>query len=427
MARKLIVEADGGSRGNPGPAGYGAAVIDPGTGEVLAEVAESIGRATNNVAEYRGLIAGLTAAARLSPGAAVEVRMDSRLVVEQMSGRWKIRHQDMQPLARAAREEARALGRVTYHWVPRAQNTRADRLANEAMDGAARRDGPAGRARTRPPAASPARAASPRPQTSAAAPEGAPAAPAEAPAAPERSPAAPGKAPAAPEQGWRAAPEPERPARLVSGWVPPQQTPTTTLLLRHGETPYSAERRFAGTADIPLTAVGEEQARAAASRVAATGIDLIVTSPLQRSRRTAEQAARVTGVPLIVEPGIAETDFGEWEGLTFAEARRRWPDEVGAWLGSAEVAPPGGESFAAVDQRVLAALRKLLAEHDGKTVLLVSHVTPIKILLRHALLAPPAALYRMHLDVGCLCEIAWYADGPAVVRSLNDTAHLPAD
>ena len=103
MTRQLVVEADGGSRGNPGPAGYGALVRDAQTGELLTEIAESLGRATNNVAEYSGLVAGLRAAADLAPGADVEVRMDSKLVVEQMSGRWQIKHPDLRPLAAAAR------------------------------------------------------------------------------------------------------------------------------------------------------------------------------------------------------------------------------------------------------------------------------------------------------------------------------------
>lgn len=130
---EFVVEADGGSRGNPGPAGYGAVVLDPVTGETLAEAAEYIGTATNNVAEYRGLIAGLKAARDLDPEATVRVRMDSKLVVEQMSGRWKIKHPDMKPLAA---EAARVLpaGRVRYEWIPRERNKHADRLANEAMD-----------------------------------------------------------------------------------------------------------------------------------------------------------------------------------------------------------------------------------------------------------------------------------------------------
>jgi probable phosphoglycerate mutase len=139
--RRLIVETDGGSRGNPGPAGYGAVVRDAGTGEVLAEVSESIGTASNNVAEYSGLIAGLRAAAQIDPRASVEVRMDSRLIVEQMSGRWRIKHPDMRPLALAASEAARSFSEISYTWVPRERNKHADRLANEAMDAAERGGG----------------------------------------------------------------------------------------------------------------------------------------------------------------------------------------------------------------------------------------------------------------------------------------------
>jgi len=144
VTRRLVIEADGGSRGNPGPAGYGAVVRDATTGDVLAEVSESIGRATNNVAEYSGLIAGLRAGAAIARGADVEVRMDSKLVVEQMSGRWQIKHPDMRPLAAKAREAARAFGRVSYTWVPRSRNAHADRLANQAMDAAAKNAGAVG-------------------------------------------------------------------------------------------------------------------------------------------------------------------------------------------------------------------------------------------------------------------------------------------
>jgi probable phosphoglycerate mutase len=132
----LVIEADGGSRGNPGPAGYGALVRDAESGAVLAERSVGIGVATNNVAEYQGLIAGLRAALELEAGdpSDIEVRMDSKLVVEQMSGRWKIKHPSMQPLAQEARELANELGSVRYIWIPRAENIHADRLANLAMD-----------------------------------------------------------------------------------------------------------------------------------------------------------------------------------------------------------------------------------------------------------------------------------------------------
>jgi probable phosphoglycerate mutase len=130
---KVVVEADGGSRGNPGPAGYGAVVLDPDTDEVLVERAEGLGVTTNNVAEYRGLIAGLRAAAELG-ATDVEVRMDSKLVVEQMCGRWKIKHPAMRPLAEEASELVREIGSVRFQWIPRLRNSRADALANQAMD-----------------------------------------------------------------------------------------------------------------------------------------------------------------------------------------------------------------------------------------------------------------------------------------------------
>jgi broad specificity phosphatase PhoE/ribonuclease HI len=374
---RLVVEADGGSRGNPGPAGYGALVRDAVTGQVLAEVAEALGHATNNVAEYRGLIAGLRAAAELAATASVEVRMDSKLVVEQMSGRWKIKHPDMKPLALAARELAAGFSAVRYTWVPRARNAHADRLANEAMDAAAA--GERWRRRT------------------------------AGDDEPDPDPA----------------PETEAAPRGV-GWGAPAGVPTTTLLLRHGETPLSVERRFAGTGDIPLTDTGVAQARAAAEALAAAGVDAVVTSPLRRCRDTAKEVAAVVGGgPAVREDeGFRETDFGDWEGLTFAEVRERWPAEMAAWLADPSVAPPGGESFAATFRRVRTSLDKLMVRHRHRTVLVVTHVTPIKLLLRHALLAPPETLYRIHLDVASLTAIDWYDDGPGVVRGVNDTHHL---
>jgi ribonuclease H / adenosylcobalamin/alpha-ribazole phosphatase len=206
--------------------------------------------------------------------------------------------------------------------------------------------------------------------------------------------------------------------------MPAQGDPAVTLLLRHGQTPMSVQKRYAGRSDVPLTDVGVDQAAAAAKRLASAGIGVIVTSPLQRATRTAQEVAEVTGAPVVTDEGFRETDFGEWEGLTFAEVRQRWPAEMTAWLADPAVPPPGGESFAEVSARVTEARHRVLAGREGQTILIVSHVTPIKTLVAAALLAPPAALYRMHLDVAALCEIDWYADGPAVLRSFNDTGHL---
>ncbi|GAB3120360.1 bifunctional RNase H/acid phosphatase [Streptomyces calidiresistens] len=405
-ARTLIVEADGGSRGNPGPAGYGAVVRDA-SGGVLAETAAALGRATNNVAEYRGLIAGLRAAAGIDPTARVRVRMDSKLVVEQMSGRWRIKHPDMRPLA----EEARAIlppERVRYEWIPRERNRHADRLANEAMDAAGRGESwrPADSAvvGTGTATAEPLAAGDP----------GADVSPAPAADPAEGSP--------------RAGAGAGTPAGTTPGWGPDLGPPTTLLLVRHGETPLTPQKRFSGSGggDPDLSPTGLEQARAVAGALAARGgVEAIVTSPLLRCRRTAEVVAERLGLPVGVEEGMRETDFGAWEGLTFAEVRERHPADLDAWLASPRARPTGGgESFATVARRVAAARDAVIARHPRRTVLVVTHVTPIKSLVRLALGAPPESLFRMELSAASLSEVAHHADGNATVRLLNDTSHL---
>ncbi|MDX2844700.1 bifunctional RNase H/acid phosphatase [Streptomyces ipomoeae] len=565
--REFIVEADGGSRGNPGPAGYGSVVRDAATGETLAEAAEYIGVATNNVAEYRGLIAGLKAARALDPTATVRVRMDSKLVVEQMSGRWKIKHPDMKPLAA---EAARILppDHVTYEWIPRDQNKHADRLANEAMDagkrgerwsqststadldtrapaaaspapeasgppgdaaaGAAKiraalakaRDeaatgGPAGVASSgsagapavpaaapgesggpvgvtssgsagtavsaavpgEPGAGRPAGANSPisgsSPAASAAAPGesggpvgvassgsvGSPAAPDAAPGesgagsrtgakppSPVRTPAAPvvaardtvsvpapvasrgATSSSASAAGSAKAAADIRAARNIASTAPDLGTPATFVLLRHGETPLTPQKRFSGSggSDPSLSEGGRYQAERVAVALAARGtIQEILSSPLTRCRETAGIVAARLGLSVKVEDGLRETDFGAWEGLTFGEVRERYPEDMNAWLASPDAAPTGGgESFAAVAARVAATRDELVAAYRGRTVLLVTHVTPIKTLVRLALGAPPESLFRMELSAASLSALAYYADGNATLRLLNDTSHL---
>ncbi|WP_134655480.1 bifunctional RNase H/acid phosphatase [Streptomyces sp. H23] len=392
-AREFVVEADGGSRGNPGPAGYGAVVLDAVTGETLVEAAEYLGVVTNNVAEYRGLLAGLHAAKELDPDARVHVRMDSKLVVEQMSGRWKIKHPDMKPLAT---EAARVFppGRVTYEWIPRADNKHADRLANEAMDAGARGE-----------------QWSPSEST------------AELDAASDAASAG---------VGSRAAADTDvRAAKAVAspGWGPPDLgAPATFVLLRHGETPLTPQKRFSGSGgtDPSLSAVGREQAEKVAESLARRGtIEAIVASPLARTRETAGIVAARLGLEVAVEEGLRETDFGAWEGLTFGEVRERYADDLDAWLASPDAEPTGGgESFAATGARIAATRDKLVAAYAGRTVLLVSHVTPIKTFLQLALGAPPESLFRMELSAASLSAVAYYADGGASVRLFNETSHL---
>ncbi|MGP4011461.1 bifunctional RNase H/acid phosphatase [Streptomyces sp. 4N124] len=386
--REFIVEADGGSRGNPGPAGYGAVVTDAATGETLAEASEYLGIATNNVAEYRGLLAGLRAAHALDPAATVHVRMDSKLVVEQMSGRWKIKHPDMKPLAAKA-AAVFGVGQVTYEWIPRELNRRADRLANEAMDTGSS-------------------ASSLR--------RGAAKADAEGPgggAAKDDADVRAARNVATPAVGWGGA---------------DLGAPATFVLLRHGETPLTPQKRFSGRGgtDPSLSDVGREQAERVAAALARRGtIQTILASPLARTRETAGIVAARLGLDVGIEDGLIETDFGAWEGLTFAEVQERYPDDLNAWLASPDAEPTGGgESFAATATRIAATRDKLVAAYAGHTVLLVTHVTPIKTLVRLALGAPPESLFRMELSAASLSAVAYYADGNASVRLLNDTSHL---
>ncbi|PZT70603.1 bifunctional RNase H/acid phosphatase [Streptomyces sp. SW4] len=448
----FLVEADGGSRGNPGPAGYGAVVRDAATGQTLAETAEYLGVTTNNVAEYRGLLAGLRAAHALDPEATVHVRMDSKLVVEQMSGRWKIKHPDLKPLASEAMRVFPA-DRVTYEWIPRASNKHADRLANEAMDAGARGEawspsastaelhtGATAGAETDADAGPPEPAASRGDDVEAEA--GARSGATGAPGAVTGTRGGETGTPAGEtgartgETGARAGETGAvradvRAAKTVAspGWGPPDMgAPATFVLLRHGETPLTPQKRFSGSGgtDPSLSAVGREQAERVAEALARRGtIQAIVSSPLARTRETAAVVADRLGLDVTVDEGLRETDFGAWEGLTFAEVRERHPEDLNAWLASPHAQPTGGgESFAATGARIAATRDRLVAAHAGRTVLLVSHVTPIKTFVRLALGAPPEALFRMELSAASLSAVAYYADGNASVRLFNDTSHL---
>ena len=367
---KVVIEADGGSRGNPGPAGYGAVVWDADRATVLAESKQAIGHATNNVAEYRALIAGLDDAAKLGATEAA-VYMDSKLVVEQMSGRWKVKHPDLAQLHAQARTLASQFGRINYAWVPRERNKHADRLANEAMDAAAGINGEAE-----------------KPQKAA-------------------------------ESAKTVAPQ------SPPGWTGARGTATRLLLLRHGQTELSVQRRYSGRGDPALTELGRRQAEAAARYLAQRGgIAAVISSPLQRAYDTAAAAAQGLGLDVTVDDDLIETDFGAWEGLTFTEAAERDPELHRRWLRDTSIEPPGGESFDDVMARVCRARERITERYQGATVLVVSHVTPIKTLLRLALDAGPGILYRLHLDLASLSIAEFYSDGATSVRLVNQTGYL---
>ncbi|QTE28436.1 bifunctional RNase H/acid phosphatase [Pengzhenrongella sicca] len=389
-ARRLVVETDGGSRGNPGPAGYGALVRDPGSGTVLAERADYLGIVSNNVAEYSGLVAGLRAAAEIDPDALIDVRMDSRLVVEQMSGRWKIKHADMQRLAAQARAVVPP-ERVTYTWIPRAENADADALANEAMDQhlTVVRNYVAGRGQDTADGGSPVDRTPPGDRVGA------------TPFVPERAPTG-------------------APMHFDGA------EPVTVVLVRHGETPLTVSTAYSGSSvpGPPLTARGREQAARAAELVERIGRDVwgdvpdpseLIASPMVRTQETAGVIGRRLGLPVRVEPLFAECDFGEWEGLTAAEIEVRWPGELKLWHDDASVRAPGGESIEDVGARMRSALEAVRADGIGRTVVVVTHSVSVRSAIGVAIGANSSAWARIRVAPASVSIIRLWADGSSEV------------
>jgi len=374
MARSLIVEADGGSRGNPGVAGYGALVRDAHDRSLLAERAAPLGKASNNVAEYQGLIAGLLAAQQIDEGAEVTVRMDSRLVIEQMAGRWKIKHEDMRRLAGEAQDIVRQLraaggGVVEWTWIPRAQNKAADKLSNDGMDGKhVERD------LWREEDADP--------------------------------------APADTDQ-----PRPALPTRSVS---------TRLILLRHGVTDFTVGGRLDGRggADPSLNRLGLDQADRAAKALAelVDGPVSVVTSSLARARQTGAAAAGVLGVEPIVDPDWDERAFGVWDGLSYAEIGERYPGDPARLRVEDDFRVEGGETHLELVERVTAARRR--AVDLGGTIVVATHRLPILVVLQSLLGMSFAQAWLLATDPASLTQIEVYADGSARVAFTNDTHHL---
>ena len=227
---------------------------------------------------------------------------------------------------------------------------------------------------------------------------------------------------------------------VIVGWAEDLGTSTTFVLLRHGETAHTAERRFSGGTgrggNPVLNDRGRSQAaRAAEQLVRVAGepgthhaphppIDVVLASPMARTLETASIVAEALGLPVSKAAGFRECDFGLWDGLTYDQVRREHGVGLSEWFSSTEVAPPGGESFAQVQDRITAARDEVVREYAGRTVLVVTHVTPIKSMVRLALGAPTEALYRMELAPCSLSSIEWYSDGAVSLRFFNDTAHL---
>ena len=359
MARHFRLTADGGSRGNPGPAGYGAVVTE--NGKIVAELFDVIGTATNNVAEYSGLLAGLSHIHQLDKEATVEVAMDSKLVVEQMSGRWQIKHADMRDLAKQCRE-AHSPSLVTYSWIPRDENSHADRLANKALDG---------------------------------------------------------------ESAHKPAPVIQQ--NYLTDRLRSAEIPTFIYFIRHGETILTPTRKFSGTGslDPELMQEGLDQADLVAEEAVKLGADVLIASPLKRTRQTAEAIARTTGLEIIFDESWYELSFGDWDGKSIEEVKAEDPDAYQAWLNSTSYAPGGGESYDEASVRIEEALEKLVAEYPGKKVIVVTHNGVIKTAIKLAMGAPAEAVFHVDASPCSISSISiWPSDGLRAVRSVNERGHL---
>ncbi len=364
MGRSLRVEADGGSRGNPGVAGYGALVRDAETGEVLVELAAPLGTASNNVAEYRGMLAGLRVAQAIDPAAEVEVGMDSKLVVEQMSGRWKIKHPDMQELARQGRdlvaEITAAGGSVAFVWMPRDANAHADALSNRGMDGEEVEEWREGSRGDHPP----------RRDTE--------------PAAAQRRPGRDG-----PTLVVLALSNRGMDGEQVEDWHG-TQSPRDDRTPRQEAEPVTVQPGDGATRVVLVHDGSREEAERAAAQVAVLVDDpdaSVITSDLVRARRT---------------------------GATIAERLEVVPEVDADWDGPSE-----GESYDEVAARVVPAWDRAVSR--GATVVIVCPRSSILVVLAHVLGVPPERVGRLIVAPGSLTAIEARPDGEAVVAFTNRT------
>jgi broad specificity phosphatase PhoE len=199
------------------------------------------------------------------------------------------------------------------------------------------------------------------------------------------------------------------------------------LLVRHGQTAYNEARRFTGWADPPLTTHGKAQARALGRRLRMEEIDAVYSSDLRRAADTAAVAIRHSGVlcgDIATDPSLREANFGEWQGLTFAEAKQRDPAAAEALIRrSVHFCAPGGETIPQVHERLSVFQRRIHEEHDGATILVVASGGPVQILIAGLFGMPIESHWRLAVD-NCSLSIVNFVQGEPFLALLNDHSHL---
>ena len=367
----LVLFADGASRGNPGPASLGAVLVRG--GEEIARISRPLGVRTNNYAEYSAVIAGLEYVIEHSLGPDLLIRMDSKLVVEQLSGRWKIKHPELQELARIAQAHLRKLS-ATLQWIPREENFLADEAANQALD-------------------------------------------------------APGVVPQKVDIDLaEIQPVSIRAPRVGS-------EPTVVYVVRHGHTASTESKLISGSGDNPgLSQLGLKEAAAAGRAIASLakrfGLplpQLIAHSDMVRTTETAKEVASELSAPSRPDSRLREISFGDWEALTMQALEDSSNSAVEAWRGSVSQKPPGGESILELEARVLKSLRDLVNEYSGSAVAIVAHMMPLRAIAKKALASGSASHWSLQFAPGSVSVLRFFGEELAEVFCLNACEHLPQD
>lgn len=367
----IFAYADGASRGNPGPASYGVAIVDE-SGSLLASFGESLGEQTNNYAEYQGVIAALRYLIQNHQGANVTIRLDSKLVIEQLSGRWKIKHPQMRELAAEAAKLLRNF-KVALEWVPREQNTLADAAANRALDLGDFSSEPAVKLNLS----------------------------------------------AVQPKSVRA------PRQVIE--------PTTIVVVRHGHTQHTELGLISGSngEDPTLSELGFSEAKLTAiaiQRLLASfelpELASVHHSTQLRTTQTANAIAEALKLPIAADTRLREIGFGNWEGISMEEVDSKYPAEVASWRGSTSLAPSEGEAVVDLEVRVLSALDELIEKNRGSSVAIVSHMMPARAIAKRALGAATSVHWSLQFNPGSVSIYRFFGQDLAEVFCLNACEHL---
>ena len=365
----IFVYADGASRGNPGPASYGVSIVDD-QGTVIAEFGEKLGIRTNNYAEYQGVIAAL----RYLSGTQhrdVTIRMDSKLVIEQLAGRWKVKSPDMRELVAEASRLIVPF-RATLEWIPREKNSRADELANQALDG---------------------------------------------------------------EVAEFAAAEIELAGVQPRSIRAPRQTrePVTLVLVRHGHTKMTERDLIAGGdgSDPELSDLGLSDAESAAKAIPdlleyfkLPAASAIIHSPMVRTTQTAEIISREIAAPVSQDERLREIGFGSWNGQEMTTISAEKPDFVRSWQGSMSLKPEQGESIDDLVSRISPVIEELCDSHSGNTVVLVSHMMPVRTIAALSAKGAPSLYWSTNFSPGSVSIVRFFGPEFAEQFVINSCAHL---